>query len=262
MTKTRRIHRVHIRTFSAIAIGVVIITAILNLAGVFKTDQIPPENVQISNQTDDSLTVSWTTSQGVKNSCIILSAKTQPLIRKLHLCLARWLPDVLTNSKTCLKNSKLLNQHHLSLSKLKPETEYSYQIISNHQLYDQQLFTLQTDIYTQPTQSKEPLPTMKTLPESNRQSSSPIPLYGSVLDTSGNPISNQIVYLSSLKAGGKLSALTDSTGAYYFDLTKLYDKNFNQLQLQSLTLIEIQANDQILKITTNQANPTPNLYLK
>ncbi|MBU0619080.1 fibronectin type III domain-containing protein [Patescibacteria group bacterium] len=220
-----------------------------------------PENVQIANQQEKSLTISWVTAEPQKG-CLVFTSQSQPFLRCLSFSSNRFLPDFIASGKSCDGRRPESNNHHVTLTDLKPETEYFYQILSGNQAYNDQLYSLDTKIYTQERQSIQPLPPAKTIKEKKYKSSSPLPVYGNVLTPTGEPAAYVTVYLDSLRAANRLSALTDQTGAYAFDLTVFYADQFELVGFNQSSLLIIQINKQSQVFRFGESTPAPDFRLK
>lgn len=223
-----------------------------------KNPGLQPQNVQISNVTEKTTTISWTTAQPNK-SCLVFSSSPSVFIQKLVFLSQRWLPKFLASAKICDQSET--DNHHLNLAKLQPETTYHYQIISNGRAYNQQLYTLKTALFTQEQQSIEDFPTLITIAADRRKASSPTPIYATVLDKSGNPLPKTLVYLNSDQAVNQLSCLTDNTGSYYFDLSQFYDKNLNLISWGLGDQLSISVQDKTQTVSFGRLTPGPDFRL-
>jgi len=147
-----------------------------------------PINIKITNITDKSFTVSWSTEKNCPTSLNL----TQP------------------NTKT-IKDVRSKNQENLSLSthyyladNLSPETNYQFEIISEGQTYQQPSFSVQT----------APVP-QTSIPIANLA-------WGKVLDENNDPFSDLIIYLD-IPGAAQLSSLTSPQGVWIVSLANSFD---------------------------------------
>ncbi len=192
---------------------------------------IAPKDVRITNITDTSFTVSWTTDK--KTSGFIIWGKTEQL-----------------GQTTIPENQGLKNVHSITTRQLSLETAYFLKINSNANEFDNSGIPWR----------------MKTGP-SLKILSVPGIISGSILTATGQPAAEVTVFVS---AGGisPLSATTSQDGSWVIPLSNIRSadlSSFGQLK-QANVLLEIFVQGGPLgvataKIFTNSANPTPHIIL-
>lgn len=159
---------------------------------------VSPQNLRISNLTDSSATVSWTTPQKRTKGFVHYSTSSSfPLFSFLPF----------PKTEKALDDTDRLTQkigrytlHHVALNSLQPNTRYYFKIYTGFHRYGQGSFTTGS--------------TLKTL-------GSPQPVYGQATDDQKKPVVGALVYLA-LKNGEKqsalLSTLTNKEGRWQLDL--------------------------------------------
>ena len=243
---------------------IILLAVLLVLAGGLvlwqfnKKAEVWPENVQVSNITEKTATVSWMSAEA-DMGCVVFTPRPVSFMQKISLFWYRLAPKFLSSNKVC--DQQPTDNHHLGLSKLNPETDYYYQIVSGNKVYTQQLYSLKTDLFTQQQQSIENLPELKTISADRRKSTSPVPIYATVLDQSGNPLTKTLAYLNTDQAVNQLSCLTDNTGSYYFDLSQFYDKNLNLISWGLGDELEVTVSGKSQTIIFGQLTPGPDFKL-
>lgn len=199
------------------------------LSGLIYQDRIEPtslpENVWISNVTDQSLTISWTTPKPCFGF-VFYSSKKIPfaLLTRIPFLTSLMISHFYFPYPKIAADDHLDfdNTHHVTLKNLKPETAYYYRISTGLHLYR---YYLEED-------KKQILPSIKTGPVLE-ELSVPEPVYGQVvlekdLET---PVKNAIVYFKTFESN-LLSTLTSDYGNYILDLSNLRTKDFkNQVIL-------------------------------
>lgn len=219
-----------------------------------------PEDVRVTNQSDDSLTISWTTKTPVLG-CVVYSPRKNPIISRVQMLFNRVLPVEVGEKKFCDDHNQKRVNHHVTLEKLEPESVYQYRILSGVKSFAKQLHTLDTEIYTKTKQSTEALPQAKTMNKKSRLSSSPTPLYGKVKYTDGLPARYINVYVSLPSSKTQLSTLTDTTGAYNFDLTKFYNRDGSTPTISLSTPISISVKTKQTSTSLRRATPAPDIVV-
>ena len=174
---------------------------------------VPIENIQVSNLSENSLTLSWVsykpTRAKVYYSHSPISSSARIILRVLPMNLISRLFDL----KVIGDDFGLVaaTVHHVTLKDLKPETEYYYLISTGRQFYS----------YDKEGQS---LPLIRTA-VSLESAPFPYPCYGKVLDFAEEaPEAPLIVYAFSAESG-LISAYTNSLGNYSLDLGSLRTKD-------------------------------------
>jgi hypothetical protein len=147
-----------------------------------------PINEKITNLTDKSFTVSWSTQK----NCSGLLSLVQPTTR------------IIQDLRTEGQGSSDRNTHYYLVDNLSPETNYRFEIISQGQTYQNPSYSAQTAAIPQ----------------------SPIPVanlaWGKVLDENQNPLAGLIVYLD-IPGASQLSSLTSSQGVWIVSLANSFD---------------------------------------
>lgn len=234
----------------------------------------PPQDVRITNVSDHSLTVSWTT----KKPCfgfIFYSSKKYPLaiLSKIPFITTlsalywpfNW-PHVATDDHLAFTTT-----HHATLKNLNLETEYFYRISTGYHLYSKwRVADSMSQKNQQPraTSHEQILPNLKTAKTPNLPSL-PNPVYGQIVLEKDltTPIPNALVYLLSPDSN-LISTYTNSAGNYALDLGNLRKKDSNEpINLELNTEFTISANAGILgagEITVSQklARPVPKILVK
>ncbi|MBI4999485.1 fibronectin type III domain-containing protein [Candidatus Gottesmanbacteria bacterium] len=141
-----------------------------------------PENVKVTNITDQSLTLSWTTAK-----------PTLGFVR-------------FSGKKVFDDHLRVSTVHHVTLKNLKPQTSYYYRLGGGFRLFKFD-------------KEGKSLPNIKTAPVLEKISQ-PRPAYGKVLTSEGKPAARVIVYLSP-SSSSLISTLTNDQGNYSFDLSSL-----------------------------------------
>jgi len=191
-----------------------------------------PKDVRISNITDSSFTVSWTTD-------------------KETLGFIKWGKNV--NNLDKVENDTISQEgyiHSSTIRSLNAQTEYYFKINSNSQDFDNQKTAWKIKTGTQLAE-----------PAKN------IIISGSVLNQNGTPAVNALVYFS-VGEGSLLSAVTSKTGTWLMPISQMRNKNLDSYITinESSSLVEISINAGISGMATAQiypqsAKPTPAIIL-
>jgi len=191
-----------------------------------------PQNVRISNITDSSFNISWTTD-------------------KETLGFVKWGKSV--NNLDKVENDTISQKgfvHSSTIRSLNTQTEYYFKINSNAQDFDNQgsVWKVKTG-----QQLAEPVKN--------------IIISGSVLNQNGTPAANVLVYFS-VGGGSTLSTVTSKTGNWLISISQTRNKNLDSYVTinESSSLIEISVNAGILGLTSAQiypqsAKPAPAIIL-
>jgi len=223
-------------------IGITILV-IATFAGVFflRSTQVfrigasataTPKDVRTSNLSDTSATISWTT--GSATADFISWGKSQKSLN--------------TVEKESGTDQKFLT-HSITLTGLKPDTTYFYDINSDGNNFDNNGLAWQ-------------LTTGDVI--SVNQNSNPVS--GSVISSSGQPSKRALVYVD--VGGYLLSTLTSDAGNFVLQLASVRTSDLKQIAqidpAQTLLTVSVQADDgetSSAQIFPQSANPIPPLVL-
>lgn len=222
-----------------ISVGIALISHLVNTGVIFIGRASPgytPENIRISNITDTSFTLSYSTTDTVLGSVTFGTSKT--------------LGSVALDDRDQQSGSPTPHQlHYITVRNLQPNTHYFYSITSGTGKF--QNGDVPFEITTAATTSTSP--------------SSQNPLVGKVLQTDGAPPKEAIVYLKVAKAG-VASTLVKTDGTYLLPLNFLRSENLSSfatftpetiLQL----LVKSPSEESTAIILTKQSNPVPPITL-
>lgn len=195
------------------------------------SDEVP-KDVRISNISDSSFTVSWTTNKETVG--FIVWGDTDKKVDRIE-------EDTIGTSGLT---------HYVTVRSLSAQTNYFFKINSNGVEYDN-------------NSSMWQVATGPTLPESG----SATRVSGSVLTATGETSSNTLVYLT-IGGGNLLSTVTSQNGSWLISLSSLRTQNLkNYFVVNELdTLLEISANAGLGNVSSAQiylqsANPIPAMIL-
>ncbi len=168
-----------------------------------------PENVRISNVTDTSFTVSWTT----KNTPTIGGVIVQDTNTFLPV-LSQYFNTTFNDERELKVEQTRLYTHFVSVNKLNPSTKYFIRLLSGNIQYEITDYVAENKVITTSNLSDIP---------------SPIPVYGSIVTNNQvTPQAGALVY-ARLENAGKYSSLvssfTDENGRYQFDVSTLRDSD-------------------------------------
>lgn len=195
--------------------------------------QNAPQNVQISNITDSSFSVSWTTQDKSNGSIIWGKSKTS------------------LNQTTAEETKSQGYTHFATIRNLEPQTIYYFKIISNTSTYDN-------------NGTPWEIQTGSSLNTKNNSSIKNIS--GSVVSSIGTPV-NQALVFAKIQGGSLLSTYTSENGNWIIPLLELRTedlKNAYQPTGQELIEINVHAGPQGIasaQIYLQDANPTPIITL-
>ncbi|HNP89275.1 MAG: Fibronectin type III domain protein [Microgenomates group bacterium ADurb.Bin219] len=186
---------------------------------------VSPQNLRISNVTDSSLSISWTTDKPVRSQ-VIFSQQENRILRSLQLS---FLYPLLLEKYNIAQN-EITNPsytHHVTLKNLKPNSSYYYRIVSNNKV-------LKTDA------NGKILPDIKTA-SALEKLSMPQPIFSRVFQSDGKTgAADVLVYLvlidgenTNLIKSSTLSTFTDIRGVWSLDLGNL--RQFNQESFHEIT---------------------------
>lgn len=208
---------------------------LLRMRQVFRVGadvEATPKNIRVSNITDTSATISWTTDKEV--SGFISWGKEGGSMGKVE--------------KESENDDKYIG-HSVTLSGLEAETNYYYQINSDGTNFD-----------------NNGIPWQFTTGKTLSAGAATMPISGSVVTTSGQPAQRALVYMN---VGGYLfSSLTSDAGNFIFQLANARSQNlqsYAQINLTS-TLLEISVQGQSgesasAQVFPQSANPIPVIVL-
>ena len=172
------------------------------LHSYFSEPIFSPQNLKISNITENSFTLSWTSKKS-NRATVYCSAKPINLALFFILKVLPRSPQPLTDDFGPIPSTT----HHVTLKNFKPQTKYYCVATSGLHLYS--LPAIQTAT------------SLSTIPH-------PYPCYGSILDFAEEaPESPVVVYLSS-ENSSTISSFTNSKGNFTLDLSALRTKDLKE----------------------------------
>jgi hypothetical protein len=194
-----------------------------------------PQNVRITNISDTSFTVSYTTESKVTGS--VNFGKDNTLGQ-----------NALDDRDQAKKTVNEYMIHSITVKNLEPSTKYFFSITSGRQ------------IYTTNGKNFE----VTTAAPLDGQSNQPVVLEGNITTTSGLPPSEAIVYLTADNSQ-VISYLTDQNGHYKFVLSKVRTNDlssfYNFVQNQTLKMLIIGDKGSSRVIISVPANKIPTITL-
>jgi len=219
------------------------------LSALIFTSSLPPDELKISNITENSLSISWISQKSVRQKVYYSAKPLNPLL----VLLAKILPlkiDFIIDDFGSISSTI----HHVTLKNLEPETQYYFAITNGLLIYAQD-------------KSRKALLTVKTTSNLNGIPQ-PFPCYGTVESFSEDlPFSPIVVYVSG-KDSSLISAYTNSAGNFSLDLANLRTADLSQtlnLNQNANLILEVQGgkwgkNSQPLYL--NSCQPTQTISLK
>ncbi len=178
---------------------------------IFLKPASPPGRVRVSNVTENSLTISWVTEKPVRGQ-IFFTDQDNKFLRTLKFGLGMIIPQILKPESDDFNSPATV--HYVTLSGLRPKTEYYYRINYNSRSYKLD-------------QNGEILPSIKTT-ETLAELPSNYPAYGSLLDwNEETPQTPVLVYLSH-QDSSLISGYTNSEGNWCLNLGNLRTKDLGQ----------------------------------
>lgn len=209
-----------------LVLSLLLTAIIVNLMVYLFTPNFPPENVRITNITDATISISWTTSQPT-SGFIAYNQQANRFLRTIQFFCYQ-LP-ILARHGFKIGADEISNPsytHHVTLKNLSSNTDYYYRIASGQRLY-------KTD------KSGKVLPDIKTASVLENLPL-PQPIFSRVFQKDGEiGAPNVLVYLTLIDGTDKniiksstISAFTDAKGIWNTDLG-----NFRQFNKESLPQI-------------------------
>jgi len=186
------------------ALGIVLVIAIvLAVSIVFEqlsrkmttaTGSVKPERVTVSNVTDNSFTVSWTTNLDATGAVIVSTNAWKSNVSYD----ARDLNPEGNGSGSRLGS---YSTHYVTVGDLSPDIAYDVRILSNSKPFD----------------GITPTTSVRTAPQIAGSTTVLEPAYGTILTSDNEPANGALVYLT-LDGGQMLSSVTNSQGAWLIPL--------------------------------------------
>lgn len=222
-----------------ISIGIGITTFLVNQGTIFRIGAAPsntPKNINITNISQTSFTVSWLTDEKVIGS--INFGETKELGQ-----------TALDERDQLSKDLQVYNMHSVTIQNLSPSTNYYFSITSGADA-----FLNNGEVFA-----------VKTGEEISENPPDQIPLSGKVITAEGGPPTEGILYLS-IDGAQKTSILLKSDGTYLLPLNSLRDGAFSSyfpLSEKNLLNIEVFGNNLVAtaKVNINQIDPVPLITL-
>jgi len=206
-----RFHKIFV--FSLISL---IILTISIFAIRFVTEpSVVPENVRLTNLTDQSFNLSWTTKDTVTTGAVYVlqNSNFDPILSRFSAKKYYDTRDDLQANWYGEYTRQKLFTHYVEVNGLTPETKYTFRIETGNFLYDvsNQLGSDTVSTYI--------------TPETN---TSPSPIYGRIMRADEiNPQMGALVYLTlkndTDKYSNQVSTVTNYNGSYTLDLTNIKD---------------------------------------
>ena len=218
-----------------LVIGIITGVFLIKSQRIFKlgaSSEEAPNDVRISNITDSSFVVSWTTDKETSG-------------------FVKWGKNISNLDK--VENDTISQKgytHSSTIRSLTPQTDYYFKINSNSTDYDNQgtAWKIRTGLQ---------------LTEPNKN----IIISGSVLNQNGTPSINALIYFS-VGGGSLLSTITSKNGSYLMPISQTRNRNLDSYITidESSSLIEISVNAGLDGISTAQiypqsAKPAPAIIL-
>lgn len=229
------------------SIPIIILTAVyllLVFVVPFIEPNSTPQNVKISNITDQKATVSWATAKATRDLVVLSEDNSFPVVPMFAK--KKYIDD----GDRDLKNPKFYTTHHATIGDLKPNTKYYFKIYQGVQEVHSGEFTAG--------------PTLAS-------SLTPNPVYGRVVKTDKTPVAGAIVYFQAGQGetlSGLLSTLTNAQGGWSVDLANLrtqdLQKNYEAAQGETVEItVEGGARGKgSLKVSAQSKTPLPDIVIK
>ncbi|MBU0976064.1 fibronectin type III domain-containing protein, partial [Patescibacteria group bacterium] len=187
------------------------ILILLSVIILFRS-KLQPLDVNITSHSSGTFTVNWRTSMK-SGGTVYVSEKNSflPIIGKFGK------EKFIDERDTLNGKSKAYYNHSIVVTGLDPEKEYYFRVGSTAFLYSSD--NKNTDFKT-------------STPKVSENFQTPVPLWGSVLDSQNNPISDSIVTLQLTNTDGQksneISTVTSFEGTWTLDSTGFYTKDLNE----------------------------------
>ena len=223
-------------TISLILIAIAITTALVLSQNSFFIKAGPstiPKNIQITNISDTSFTITYTTDANVTGTIII--GENQNTLDQ----------TVLDDRDQLTQQINNYTSHSISANNLRPNTTYYYTITSGSETIanNEQPFEIKTG-------------TVIVNPPSSRK-----PISGRVINPDGTTPSDGLVLLT-IPGSQKLSTLLKNNGTFMLPLNTLRNENFDDyfnIDKNSKIEIQIASNNlnSMINLSENQLSPVP-----
>lgn len=214
----------------AIVSGVILVKS-KQIFRIGATPDMLPKDVRISNISQDSFTVSWTTNKETKGWIKYGTSLSNP-------------------DQTGLNNEmEEGNIHWVNVENLQSDTKYHLKIVSDGYEFDYNGIPWQT----------ETIKNTSTVPDS-------VLATGKILSESGTPVINALVYLTA-GGGSTLSTLSDNNGDWLITMSQSWDSTLSSfLNIEKDTLLEILVQAEpdktaLAQIYAEAANPVPYIHI-
>lgn len=196
----------------------------LGMRQIFKIGadtSVAPQDIRTSNISDNSATISWTTDKETTN--FITWGESSASVNKIE--------------KETQDNQKFTT-HSITISGLKPNTKYFYKINSEGENFD-----------------NKGIPWEFTTGQTLNVNPNSIILSGTVLTSSGQPVTRALVYANI--SGYILSTLTSDTGNFVFQLASARSQDLGSYLTidESQTLVQISVTAGLSGVTSAQVFP-------
>ena len=223
-----------------LAVGLVATTLLVKGPNSFITRANPesnPENIQITNISDSSFTVVYTTEDKVIGT--LTYGENAENLDKVNLDERDQLTQTVSKYQT----------HSITVNNLKPETNYFFTITSSNKSYNN---------------NGEPY-NVKTGPLITGNPSDQIPMAGKVLNPEGKTISDGLVVVN-INGAQKISGIFRENGNYTIPLNNLRTSDLSKYYLLDETskinvFVTSDNLNSIANLTKNQISPVPIITL-
>lgn len=240
-----------LKTFILVLLSLIFAILVVNIFRFVIEPTEKPEDVRVSNITDTSFTVSWTT----KNTPTIGGVIVQDTNTFLPV-LSQYFNTTFNDERDLKVEQTRLYTHFVSVNKLNPSTKYFVRLLSGNIQYEITDYVAENKVITKSSLSDIP---------------SPIPVYGSIVTNNQvTPQAGALVY-ARLENNGKYSSLvssfTDEHGRYQFDVSTLRDSEGEMFRSNDKTKIrfEVDAGNRgkaIFATNLSDTQPTAQINLK